>query len=122
MRQRCDHCRMLASAKFLKAQNKLKMNVHPNRISWETGRWRSLWSPPLEVALPMIQIESYEYLSADPELARREETKIERHLKEQFRDWRRGKLTRYRSISKSTIAHLHLFIWTLVIFYIASKV
>jgi len=39
----------------------------------------------------------YEYLTPDPDAARREADKIERHLKEQFRDWRRGQLTRYKT-------------------------
>ena len=59
--------------------------------------WRKLWTSPPDPPLKTIQVPIYDYLTPDIDLARREADKIERHIKEQFRDWRRGQLTRYKT-------------------------
>ena len=65
-----------------------EQETHPNRITWSMEAWRKLWAQPVEPPLKSIQILNYDYTPVDTELARREADKIERHLKEQFRDWR----------------------------------
>ena len=68
--------------------------------------WRNLWAQPVEPPLKSIQILNYDYTPVDTELARREADKIERHLKEQFRDWRKGQLTRYKTDIAAHLRHL----------------
>ena len=73
------------------------VETHPNRISWEISNWRKLWNAPLEPPLNSIQLSTYDYPEADRALARRDADKVERHLKEQFREWRRGQITRFKT-------------------------